>query len=318
MFGHLNDPSPPQPGPEDREAVSKRAQGIKRHRRTIAGVGAAAAIAVAVMVPAVLAGGSGADRHIRATNGGPSTSSATDETTTTSVGQETTTSVASSTTTVKRSPAAAATTTTTALVCRNSTDPRCGPFRWDPAPSPDQPLTGSVTYAPTNPRPGQVVHFYPVADAPDAAFIYTLSCGAEYGDNPNPPPCPVSSSLPRLPNQPPPPRAYGPWTPPLAEHGHCPGGNPRNECQFFLPNNSSRDSTGTCSIDHTYSAAGTYTVKLTFKSFTRPGSPGQPTGVEGVPDPYGDTFTATVTVTVSGTPVTTTTTPGPHTYSTDC
>ena len=35
---------------------------------------------------------------------------------------------------------------TTTLPCRNSTDPACGPFRWDPAPAPNQPVAVSYTH----------------------------------------------------------------------------------------------------------------------------------------------------------------------------
>lgn len=45
----------------------------------------------------------------------------------------------------------------TSPVCRNSTDPACGPFRWDPAPGPNAPLEISITYSPSAPRIGQEV-----------------------------------------------------------------------------------------------------------------------------------------------------------------
>ena len=46
---------------------------------------------------------------------------------------------------------------TTSPVCRNSADPACGPFRWDPAPGPNSPIEISITYNPTAPRIGQGV-----------------------------------------------------------------------------------------------------------------------------------------------------------------
>jgi hypothetical protein len=78
-----------------------------------------------------------------------------------------------------------------------------------------------------------------------------------------------------------------------------------------------------CSTDYAYENPGTYTAKLTFRSFTAPDAVPTPTTpgdtyVQGLPDPYTNTFTASVTVNVSGTPVTTTTTPGPRVNNQDC
>src|SRR5579872_131983 len=42
--------------------------------------------------------------------------------------------------------------TTTSLVCRDSLDPACGPFRWDPQPLANEPLTVQVTFSPAQPR----------------------------------------------------------------------------------------------------------------------------------------------------------------------
>jgi len=42
-------------------------------------------------------------------------------------------------------------------VCRNSIDPACGRFRWDPQPGADSPVDISVTYSPALPRVGQEV-----------------------------------------------------------------------------------------------------------------------------------------------------------------
>jgi hypothetical protein len=41
--------------------------------------------------------------------------------------------------------------------CRNSTDPACGPFRWDPAPGPNAPIEISIAYSPSAPRTGEEV-----------------------------------------------------------------------------------------------------------------------------------------------------------------
>jgi hypothetical protein len=41
--------------------------------------------------------------------------------------------------------------------CRNSTDPGCGPFRWDPPPGPNAPVEITITYSPSAPRTGEEV-----------------------------------------------------------------------------------------------------------------------------------------------------------------
>lgn len=50
-------------------------------------------------------------------------------------------------------------TTTTARVCRNSVDPACGDFRWDPPPSPNQPLVAEFTKKPAEATVGLTVDF---------------------------------------------------------------------------------------------------------------------------------------------------------------
>src|SRR5207237_8555999 len=61
-----------------------------------------------------------------------------------SMAPTTSTAPAATPTTVPRS-------TTTTLICRDSTNPACGAFRWDPPPAPDHPLTVTVTYSPAHP-----------------------------------------------------------------------------------------------------------------------------------------------------------------------
>ena len=41
--------------------------------------------------------------------------------------------------------------------CRNSTDPACGPFRWDPPPGPNAPVEISIAFSPSAPRSGDEV-----------------------------------------------------------------------------------------------------------------------------------------------------------------
>jgi hypothetical protein len=57
-----------------------------------------------------------------------------------------------------------------APVCRNSAKPECGPFRWDPAPADNQPLTATVSFTPQNPRVGETVTFTVHAEDPDASI----------------------------------------------------------------------------------------------------------------------------------------------------
>lgn len=97
-------------------------------------------------------------------------------------------------------PASTATTPTAAPVCRDSREPACGAFAWDPAPAANQPLVVSFTNPPATAVAGQVVTFDVAWSDPDAALSFdqltidgtslTSSC----------------SLAPR----------YGPWTPPAA------------------------------------------------------------------------------------------------------
>ena len=102
------------------------------------------------------------------------------------------------------------TTTTTALVCRNSTDPRCGFFRWDPEPSNQFPVVSDFVILGSR-TVGQVVTIGVTVAEPDHALAN--ACGVmNFGDNtPNgfqgncePRPCPEQ---------------YGPWTPPAPGTG---------------------------------------------------------------------------------------------------
>lgn len=89
------------------------------------------------------------------------------------------------------------------LVCRNSDNPDCGPFHWDPALGPNQPLVASFTKAPTEAVVGQTVTFEVSWSDPDAKLTFDrLSTdGSRIGTS-----CML---VPR----------YGPWTPPSPEGG---------------------------------------------------------------------------------------------------
>ena len=107
---------------------------------------------------------------------------------------------AATTTTAKPSP------TTTAAPCRTSHDPQCGPFRWEPEPGPNEPLTVSAEPKSQQATVGQAVKFDVVARDPDAKIDKTCivvdwgdGTGGTTGECPPPPTCPG---------------AYGPWAPP--------------------------------------------------------------------------------------------------------
>jgi hypothetical protein len=94
------------------------------------------------------------------------------------------------------------TTTTPGRVCRNSTDPACGQFRWDPPPAGNQPLSIQIATSPAHPRVGQEVTF--TVTLHDADRAIGTCAWLDFGDGTSqgacqPPPCPAR---------------YGPWDPP--------------------------------------------------------------------------------------------------------
>jgi hypothetical protein len=126
------------------------------------------------------------------------------------------------------------TTTTAKQVCRNSTDPSCGAFRWDPDPGPNQPATGQLRSSQSG--AGQKVTFLVVGSDPDATPVEI--CNVSFGDGNNvvcdPRPAVDPSYCPKQ---------YGPWTPPAAKRGDL-------ETQ----------------VDHTYPQPGKYEVSFVIRS----------------------------------------------------
>jgi len=260
-----------QPTGSDREPRTReellgdvygRARQLWWRRRVLPGFASVLVLLALAMVPVVTRAGED-HRTVAAVNQPPeSTTTFAEPTTTTEVAPVP--AVAPTTpppTTAKPRP----TTTTTAPVCRNSYDPRCGPFRWDPDPGPNAPSTVQITYTPTNPRVGDAVKFtvtYSNPDGPATSDESKITWGNNEGGTS------IAAS------QTPPPGGckapYGPWTPP-----------PRT------PDTVSSDWPGT----HTYKAAGTYTV-------TASGSKGIDSCV-GPDNPYRDEKTGSVTITVS-------------------
>ncbi|MBV8982315.1 MAG: hypothetical protein JO086_15540 [Acidimicrobiia bacterium] len=100
-------------------------------------------------------------------------------------------------------PKATTTTRPAPSPCRNSYDPACGPFRWDPDPGPNSPLTVTVSPQSQQGNAGQEVNFHIVAQDPDAKIDRCVV--VDFGDGQTSNDCPPSPTC-----QAP----YGPWTPP--------------------------------------------------------------------------------------------------------
>ncbi|MFN2609169.1 MAG: hypothetical protein ABR511_14965 [Acidimicrobiales bacterium] len=244
-----------------------RAPAVRRWWRALAvgwrvnlGLYALAAVALVALLIELAAGGGESPRRVEvASQARPSTTVATPATTfappTTTGGPTTsavTTTVAEPSTTGKparSTPTSAAPggshtgsaspTTTAPPVCRNSTDPRCGPFRYEPAPAANQPLTvqvvvqfGGAPVPPAVPKAGQEVTFTVTVADPDDRV--SAECGAvSYGDGATEPlPCSPPSPCPQ---------AFGPWDPPA----------PQADSQTFT-------------FKHTYGSAGTFNSSFTF------------------------------------------------------
>lgn len=163
-----------------------------------------------------------------------------------------------------------ATTTTTTIEikpCRNSQEPRCGAFSWDPPAGPDRPLTIEVK-AP-NPKVGEPAVFkvtvvdpdHPVSDyCSEVRFGDGVLGDAAHADAAADGGCspPPTADCPH----------FGPWTPPPRQPGVY-----------------QREYT------HTYTTAATYTVTFTFRSVSKDRCLAV--------DPYASESTRTVDVTVA-------------------
>jgi hypothetical protein len=207
-------------------------------RHLLAGLAAAVVVTLIAAIPGVLTNSGGGDRRVRAAAAparaeGPPSGTVNDAPGATVAPQPDAGSASPTTpghpdaqvlgvtfertsttsvTPVVTPPRSDATTTTTASKpsCRNSTEPSCGAFRWDPDPGPNQPATGTVTA--TQSAPGQPVSFRVQASDPDAEPV--AICNISFGDGNNvvcdPRPRMDPSSCPKQ---------YGPWTPPAAQRG---------------------------------------------------------------------------------------------------
>lgn len=96
------------------------------------------------------------------------------------------------------------------IQCRNSYNPKCGPFYWSPAPGPNAPIDLEVTYSPANPTVGEEIIFAIKAIDPDANEIAAYPTGfggPGSGDGVLIPPLCIG------------PEPAGPWTPPVKKTG---------------------------------------------------------------------------------------------------
>jgi len=134
----------------------------------------------------------------------------------------------------------------TTLSCVQSTDPACGPFRWEPAPAANQPLTLTAEDAALTAGTTTVllVHW----DDPDAQLVWTDNDidGAMLAD-----PCQME-------------RRYGPWTPPPPD-----GGSGTIELAYTAPAEPGTyvitviAATGGCDGYHPYHSDATTTITVT-------------------------------------------------------
>jgi hypothetical protein len=171
-------------------------------------------VAIVVVVAAVLVA-CGRDRPTERTGGAASGSVAsahsTVEASTTSNAPESTSTFEETTTTVDgpRETTEPLSGTTSTLACRDSFDPACGDFYWDPAPGPNQPMTMTISYSPAQPVAGQPVTITYTADDPDGVVG---ECWRRIDTGLHGSGCQASCAQAQT--------RYGPWTPPPPEAGH--------------------------------------------------------------------------------------------------
>jgi len=291
MFEHLDDVDPPRPGPRERARVFNRADQLVHHRRIVAGLCIAVVVALVAAIPGVLTAAGGGSKKLR-TAAAPATTSSTDEFTPGVVSPAGDETVPGSSTTTTTSPAQlsgssaarpSATTTpakgasgspslqpsggqssfTSSATCRNSSDPKCGPFYWDPPPADDQPATMTITWSPAQPKVGEKVTFRVVVNDPDdASPLYNIKSW-DYGEGGG------QMMVGEPTSQDPCAGRYGPWTPPQAAPGQY-----QEEGGFGL--------------EYTFKESGPHTVRFSYV-------PQYPQCV----DPYASGANAAVTVDVS-------------------
>lgn len=223
------------------DAVITRGRAMRRRRRSVFGASAIAAVVAIALAVAGLASGDGGEAVVA--DGAGSTTTATDATATsapTTTSSSTETTVGAVTTTTEPGPSSEHPPMTTAPPpsCRNSRDPACGPFAWDPVPA-NEPIAFVVTVSPERPVAGQPVTVSVHARDPEAGLLYVGPnphgfCTPQWGDSDSPGGC--SRTADRRIEDPP---RTGPWDPPAPVGASASG-----------------------TFEHTYTAPGTYTVTV--------------------------------------------------------
>jgi len=211
MYDHRDDIPPPMPGEDD----------VVR-RRLLWGLWGAVAVTVIAAIPGVLLGRGGDTKNLTSAQPFlPVTTTVTTVAAAPTAGEATppapapTTTVPKGVVTPVRATPSATTTTARPVVgpartCRNSYDPACGPFRWDPDPGNNQALTVTVTPLSQQGKAGQAVNFHVVADDPDARIARDCVV-IDFGDGQAAGGCPPATACPA---------PYGPWAPPARAPDH--------------------------------------------------------------------------------------------------
>lgn len=216
------------------DRVIRRGTAMRRRRRVAISMATALVVALPVAAVGLSWAGDNGTRRVQAI--APRSSgviSTTSEAPTTS-----TTEALTVPTTASVPPTADTTPATTAptVTCRNSTDPACGPFQYDPAVTNEPATLAVVSVEPATPTRGEKVTFTLHAGDPDTFIPTEESCGGRrapdgsfaFGDGAVDG-CVADCAAPG-------PR-YGPWTPPPPTPGDA-----------------------TFTLEHTYPNAGTFTA----------------------------------------------------------
>ncbi len=206
--------------------VKKRGRVLRRRRLIAQIVVTIAVVAVPLTAFALTTGDS--DRTVRVAHSSDST---TRPPTTVSAPTTSTTPSTTSSSTTTRTTVRASTPTTVLVSCRNSRDPACGPFYYDP-PLRNEAASLQVTAVqPSTPAVGQRVTFMLRASDPDSFFVSGGFCGsASFGDGRSSgcgPSCAGTGDR------------YGAWDPPQP-----------------------RPSDVTYAVEHTYEKNGTYRAEF--------------------------------------------------------